>query len=89
MFSLLHICITKSKDAPPTPRERIVMREPVFIWNGITYGVCFTDIGYCIARIDGTRERLCNTPDSVLEYTLDGERLRDIITKVTVISRNI
>ena len=25
MFSLLHICITKSKDAPPTPRERIVM----------------------------------------------------------------
>ncbi len=27
MFSLLHICITKSNDAPPTPRKRIVMRE--------------------------------------------------------------
>ena len=63
--------------------------EPVFIWNGNAYGVCFADTGYCIARIDGTYEKMCSTPDSVLEYLLDGDRLRDIITKVTVISRNI
>lgn len=63
--------------------------EPVFVWNGETYGVCFTDTGYCIARTDGNFEKMCSTPDSVLEYTLDGVRLRDIITRVTVISRNI
>ena len=63
--------------------------EPVFVWNGDAYGVCFADTGYCIARIDGTCEKLCSTADSVLEYLLDGDRLRDIITKVTVISRNI
>ena len=63
--------------------------EPVFIWNGDAYGVCFADTGYCIARIDGTYEKMCSTPDSVLEYTLDGDRLRDIVTRVTVISRNI
>ena len=63
--------------------------EPIFVWNGDTYGVCFADTGYCIARIDGTCEKLCSTPDSVLEYLVDGDWLRDIITKVTVISRNI
>lgn len=63
--------------------------EPVFIWHGNTYGVCFADTGYCIARIDGSCERICSTPDGVLEYTLDGEQLRDIITRVTVVSRSI
>ena len=63
--------------------------EPVFVWNGTPYGVCFTDSGYCIARVDGTCERICSTPDDVLEYVLDGDRLRDIVTRVTVISRNI
>lgn len=63
--------------------------EPVFVWNGNEYGVCFADSGYCIARTDGTSEKMCSTPDSVLEYTLDGDRLRDIITRVTVVSRNI
>ena len=63
--------------------------EPVFTWRGITYGVCFSDIGYCIARADGSYEKLCTTPDSVLEYTVSGDRLRDVITQVTVISRAI
>ena len=63
--------------------------EPVFLWNGDVYGVCFVDGGYCIARIDGTHERICSSPDAVLEYTIHGDRLRDIITRVTVISRNI
>ena len=63
--------------------------EPVFVWNGESYGVCFADNGYCIARIDGTGEKMCATADSVLEYQLDGDRLRDVITRVAVISRNI
>ena len=63
--------------------------EPVFVWNGIVYGVCFLESGYCIARRDGTGEKICSTPDSVLEYMLDGDRLRDIITRVAVVSRNI
>ena len=63
--------------------------EPVFRWNSIVYGVCFSDSGYCIARIDGNCEKMCNTPDDVLEYMVGNDRLRDVITKVTVISRSI
>ena len=63
--------------------------EPVFVWNGESQGVCFADNGYCIARIYGTGEKMCSSPDSVLEYLLDGDRLRDIITRVSIISGNI
>ena len=63
--------------------------EPVFSWNGIVYGVCFSDSGYCIARIDGNCEKMCSTPDDVLEYMVGNDCLRDVITKVTVISRTI
>lgn len=63
--------------------------EPVFIWNGIAYGVCFSDIGYCIAHIDGSCEKICSTPDAVLEYMVGSDRLRDVITQVTVISRSV
>lgn len=34
-------------------------------------------------------EKWCNTADDVLEYVIDGERLRDIITKVEVSDRTI
>lgn len=63
--------------------------EPVFEWNGVRYGVCFADGGYCIAHTDGTFERIYNTPDELLEYVVGDERLRDIITKVHVVSRSI
>lgn len=63
--------------------------EPVFAWKGISYGVCFHGEGYCIAREDGSGEKLCKTPDEVLEYIVSGDRLRDVITKVIVISRTI
>ena len=63
--------------------------EPVFEWNGVRYGVCFVGGGYCIAHTDGSCERIYNTPDELLEYMVDGERLRDIITKVCVVSRSI
>ena len=63
--------------------------EPVFEWNGVRYGVCFAGVGYCIAHIDGSYERIYNTPDDLLAYMVDGERLRDINTKVYVVSRSI
>ncbi len=34
-------------------------------------------------------EKLCDTADEVLEYVVNGERLRDIITKVKVTERTI
>lgn len=63
--------------------------EPMFTWNGIRYGVCFSDTGYCIAYANGDHEKLCNTPDEVLEYMVGSDRLRDVITRVTVLDRTI
>lgn len=34
-------------------------------------------------------EKWCDTADAVLEYRIDGDRLRDIITQVEVVSRTI
>lgn len=34
-------------------------------------------------------EWLCDTADEVLEYIIDGDRLRDVITKVEVTDRTI
>lgn len=63
--------------------------EPVFLWNGVKYGVCYLADGYCIARTDGECEMLCKTPDDILEYRVGGDRLRDIITEVEVTDRTL
>lgn len=63
--------------------------EPVFDWNGDRYGVCLIDGGYCIAHTNGSCEKKYSSPDEVLEYIAGENRLRDIITKVNVISRSI
>ena len=63
--------------------------EPVFAWKGTVYGVCFSDAGYCIAHADGSFEQICRTPDDVLEYMAGDDRLRDVITQVTVLNRTI
>ena len=63
--------------------------EPVFSWNGIKYGVCFHEDGYCIADIHGENEKICNSPDDVLEYMVGCDRLRDVITQVAVVGRTI
>ena len=63
--------------------------EPVFEWNGVRSGVCCAGGGYCIANTHGSCERIYNTPDELLEYMVDNERLRDIITKVYVVSSSI
>lgn len=64
--------------------------EPVFCWKGVQYGVCFTNgSGYCIADINGNDGKMCETPDEVLEYMVGNDRLRDVITRVTVLDRTI
>lgn len=37
----------------------------------------------------GPTEMWCDTADEILEYVIDGVRLRDIITKIDVTSRTI
>lgn len=63
--------------------------EPVFAWKGLQYGVCFYGDKYCIALTNGAQEKICDTPDDVLDYCVGEYRLRDVITQVTVLHRNI
>lgn len=67
--------------------------EVEIAWNGIHYGI----VPYSVDK--GTRkysiyvwnepdtERIFDTTDDLLEYTLGEDRLRNIITKVTVVDR--
>ena len=40
-------------------------------------------------RADGEDEKWCASPDEVLEYTVGGDRLRDVITQVAVVERTL
>ena len=64
--------------------------EIEFVWNNKSYNINQPIDGICIleAYKPGT-EKLCKNADEVLEYMIDGERLRDIITKVKVVARTI
>ena len=63
--------------------------EIVFSWGAKHYGVFKSDVHYCIALTNGEEEKWCDTADEVLEYMVGGDRLRDVITKVTVWDRTI
>ena len=65
--------------------------EVEFIWNEIPY--CITHrgngkISISVANQEET-EKLCDTSDEVLEYMVGLDRLRDVITQVTVLDRTI
>lgn len=75
--------------------------EVVFIWNGTKY-CCFSKLKapgtektmMYISKADGedgweASEKWCETSDDVLEYMVGFDRLRDVITQVTVIERTI
>ena len=75
--------------------------EVVFIWNGTTY-CCFgkvtppgkSDVMMYISKADSEvgheySEKWCANADEVLEYMVSEDRLRDVITQVTVIERTI
>ena len=75
--------------------------EIVIEWKGIEYGIVYlrnivpkleTDKGYSIAQcgskeISIATEMQCDTPEELLEYSLGGDRLGDVITQVTVSER--
>ena len=74
--------------------------EIEFEWNGKVFGVFpklrrtpDAPIQMLISQIyvDDIEqtEKWCDDADEVLEYVVDGDRLRDIITKVDVTSRTI
>ncbi len=64
--------------------------EVVFSWNGTTYAVSSYagKLGISEAYKQET-EKLCDTTDEVLEYIVGSDRLRDVITQVTVLDRTI
>ncbi|MEG1447806.1 MAG: DUF4417 domain-containing protein [Oscillospiraceae bacterium] len=64
--------------------------EVEFIWENKTYNIVHDPDGIVIYEAHkGETERKYQTADEVLEYIIDGSRLRDIITKVEVASRTI
>ena len=64
--------------------------EVEFSWNGITYNITHRKdkISISVSYRQET-EKLCDTADEVLDYMVGEDRLRDIITKVTVLDRTI
>ncbi len=65
--------------------------EVEFTWKGIDYSVTPTidgKISISHSRLQET-ERICNTADEVLDYMVGEDRLRDVITQVTVWARTI
>ena len=65
-------------------------REIVFEYKGKEYGIFLFDDGIHVAQSyhDETK-KVYQTPDEALEYTIDGTKLRDIITTVEIVHRSI
>ena len=64
--------------------------EVEFVWNGVTYCIFhhYGKFAIAVAYRQDT-EKLCDTPDEILEYRVGADRLRDVITQVTVMNRTI
>lgn len=63
--------------------------EVEFRWNGKDYSIGGYDKYVICASNQEETEKICNTPDEILEYMVGEDRLRDVITQVTVIWRTI
>ena len=65
--------------------------EIVIEWENVTYGI-FLDYEtrrYYIGHDSPDTNVFYDTPDELLEYRVGNDRLRDVITKVTVIDRTL
>ena len=65
--------------------------EVEFIWKETLYNITHRSngkISISMAYREDT-EKLCDTADEVFEYMLGSDRLRDVITSVTVLDRTI
>lgn len=64
--------------------------EIEFIWNNVRYGIAHTNDKIIVYRWkDADTLRYFDTADDALEYMVGNDRLRDVITRVTVVSRTI
>ena len=66
--------------------------EVEFVWNGVHYGVIRYGTNNKITIYVANRpetEKVCDTADDALEYMVGEDCLRDVITKVTVLSRTV
>ena len=65
-------------------------REIVFKYKGKEYGIFLFDDGIYVAQsYHDETEKVYQTPDEALEYTIDGTKIRDIITTVEIVHRSI
>lgn len=64
--------------------------EVVFSWRGREYGI-WSEGEYIriTCSDDAKKTKVFRTADAALEYTVGGDRLRDVITQVTVLDRTI
>ena len=66
--------------------------EIEFVWNDITYGAIRYGTNDKITIYEANKpetETVCETADDALDYMVGLDRLRDVITQVTVIARSI
>lgn len=66
--------------------------EVQFSWKGKHYGVVRYGFNHKIMLCEAYKEgtEICfETADDALDYVLDGDHLRDIITKITVLYRTL
>lgn len=66
--------------------------EVEFLWNGIRYGAVRYGTNYKITVYEAYKpetEKVFDTTDDALEYMVGSDRLRDVITQVTVLDRTI
>ena len=64
--------------------------EVEFLYNGKTFDIVHDPDAIAIYEAKkGETEKLCKDANEVLEYVIDGVRLRDIITEVRVVMRTI
>lgn len=64
--------------------------EVEFEWKGKVYSITHITYGISISESNKQEtEKICKDADEVLEYIVGEDRLRDVITKVTVWDRTI
>ena len=64
--------------------------EVEFKWNKKRYGIIHNLDSIIISELYNEKtEKICKDADEVLEYKVGEDRLRDVITKVTVWDRTI
>lgn len=64
--------------------------EVVIEWNGVKYGIWSEGKQIRVTCTDyPDRNQVFKTSDEVLEFRVGSDRLRDVITQVTVLDRTI